>query len=206
MEAISDLEPVSRTKRDSITSNMVVWWGYLTSLGLAWLFVIDFGWFWTTHKRGKRSLYPCMRVCLHRCLYEVNMYRWILYFGQKTRRTVKEMIRRNSVQISDLQNYHSSGECSKPGHFLNKQEEFCARERCQIDSPRDWTLLFIHRTGTAQTAALQASPQCLINISQPCSGGTTCWGEKVVQSLHVLSILGLTAEIARQGIIWCKLI
>lgn len=131
------------------------------------------------------------------------MCRWICVFWSKDEESytghAKEEFCTNHCA---LQNCHSRGECSKPGHFLNKQHEFCARERCQVDSSGDWTLLFIHRTGTAQTAALRASPQCLVNVSQSCSGGAPSWGEKAVQSLHVLSILGLTA---RGGWAGCQL-
>lgn len=122
------------------------------------------------------------------------------------RRTIKERLRRSCVQTTVLfRTVTHVVSVSKQGIFINKQHEFCARGRCQIDSSGDWTLLFIHRTGTAQTAALRASPQCLVNVSQPCSGGTPCWGEKAVQSLHVLSILGLTARGAEQGVSQCQL-
>lgn len=61
-----------------------------------------------------------------------------LYFGQKTKETCQGDAKKDfCTNHCVLQNYHSSGECPKSGHFLNKQHEFCARERCQIDSPRD---------------------------------------------------------------------
>ncbi|XP_053323364.1 cAMP-regulated phosphoprotein 21 isoform X3 [Spea bombifrons] len=48
--------------------------------------------------------------------------------------------------------------------------ELIACERCQIDSTGNCSSPFIHRTGTAWAAAVQAFPHCPSNVPQPCSG------------------------------------
>lgn len=71
--------------------------------------------------------------------------------------------------------------------------KFISSVTCNVESAvwQPWKLspLFLHRTGIARAAAMQASPHCPANVPQPSSEEVTSGGEWVEESLSVQRLL-----------------